>query len=917
MKIRTISGGSAGWFSFLLLLVTCAGCTEENAIPAGGERVEVKLDLSLSAPVNGVPQTRAGSADFYNLWAFQFDASGKIVGTPQQLSNSQTPVGEGRNLTVSLGVGQNQTVYLFSAGKKLAVVLSDIKTRQELENYKLDYITSAGGGYTSAVVNPEDMPYAGCIEGANVISLGQGAGMLEYNSPEGFSGSIAMKQLMAKVTLRYRYEAETHTLQGVRLQNVVAHATVAKQPAYTPDNGTEFRLFNLQLGAPDAQGYYTASWYVGQNLQGTNPAIISEMDRYYKEGMNLAPQYGLCFEVLGKNKLKATEYSVHRIFIGNNNTTNFDVEANHHYTLTTEFASAYNDGNTDPRLDVTEFASASVELYASDRIKTTLSGKSPANSSYDLDAHYDFRPVTVVASGCSVELGIYTDRACTNLAQPGNKEQNWLQISTEPNYTLAVNNHTAPLTNRMQVDVRAPSKLKFYLYNDEYVDVQPDNNSPKRSLYVKITTTELDVSAPKVTTDIFRMDQRPIWIMGKYGGMQRTDGSYERWVGMDYISEHNVKYSSETEAVKNVLPWGYAKSVDYYQNDDSWMNGLETTIRFAENPKDYTEASSGITLPLKTGGKVNLYQYTYYNVYHARYCYDRNRDLDGNGVLENPNSRGENEIKWYTPGGNQLLGAWMEARLLPISGTSMPCFEGEPGAMNNRGRLISTVMAYTAAVRCVRDMPVGTLPSPTIAMEDVPYTDGSGSRSYPVITSPQGVDRSTQNDFYTMVTLYTDDTGNTKVYDENGDPKQVKRIKRHKTDDPINSLSRKFAVSPVMPPVKVTWMRAGGWAENASAADPTDMAVDDGCPVYRGMDDKDAPGTWRLPTQRELALFGILRKALSQVGGTDFASTARVWGCTESYTYGWSISGGATTVWLYDDVSKTSKLNYRCVRDLP
>lgn len=922
---------SIGIITFLLLLSSCQRDLSDTSV---GERVEVKLGFNLSAPVNAVPDTRATAAptSFYNLWAFQFNTDGAIVGKPQQLSDSQTPIGEGKNLTVSLTVGQNQTIYLFSTGKKLTVNLMDIKTLTELEAYKLDYTTSESGGYTSAISNSEDIPYGGYIKGTNVISLGQGAGMLEYDSPTGFAGSISLKQLVAKVTLRYKYTAETHSLQGVRLQNVNGHVAIGNRSPYTPANGTEFRIFNLQLGVPDAQGYYTASWYVAQNLQGTNAAVTSEMDRYYKADGDSAPQYGLCLEVLGRNKTKPSEYSVHRIYVGNNNTTNFDVEAGHHYTLTTDFASAWVEGNTDPRLDVTEFTSAKISFYASGRTKTELC-TSPTGEIYDLDAHYDFRPISVEASGCSVELGIYADAACTQLVRMSDKAQNWLQLSVEPNYTLAVNSRTSPLTNRLKVDARAPSKLKFYLYNEEFVDVNLDNSTVKRSLYVKISTVELDVSNPKTTTDIFRVNQRPIWVCGRYGGQQnQTNGVYEYWLGTDQVEEYLRAYSDEAKGVSR-LPFGYKNSTDY-GTPDGWMTGREATIKFAENPSDLTEPSLDsnlptgnptVVLPIKVGGKIDLYQYTYYTAYVSRFCYDRNRDLDGSGALETTNSRGENEIKWYLPGANQGIAIWMEKRYLDVSGSvGFSCVYPSPSSIHSTlGLIYQTVTFGTHAARCVRDLPSGITPGPTLTIEEVPNTDTGqgGSHSYPVINAAHGVDRSTQEGFYVEIPLYeevVDDKGaiiSTTPVMEDGKQKVVKRIKRHKYDELTNNFSRKFAVAPTIR-TNSTWMAAGGWGSNASGTElDTQIAVDKGCPVYRGIEGKDTPGTWRLPTLRELDLMSIMRNVLWGVGGSyQFSNT--FWSATE---YGNNAVYGSSSQ-SYSSINynqKTNTLYCRCVRDLP
>ena len=40
------------------------------------------------------------------------------------------------------------------------------------------------------------------------------------------------------------------------------------------------------------------------------------------------------------------------------------------------------------------------------------------------------------------------------------------------------------------------------------------------------------------------------------------------------------------------------------------------------------------------------------------------------------------------------------------------------------------------------------------------------------------------------------------------------------------------------------------------------LAVERGCYMYKGLEGKDIPGTWRLPTNRELMLIYVLKESL-------------------------------------------------------
>ena len=97
----------------------------------------------------------------------------------------------------------------------------------------------------------------------------------------------------------------------------------------------------------DTDGFFTSQWYVAQNKQGTISDIVSERDRYRKvtDGSGKAPEAGTNIEAWSYSKSDRKLYTVHQIYVGNNNTNNFDVEINSYYDLRTIINSVdLNDG---------------------------------------------------------------------------------------------------------------------------------------------------------------------------------------------------------------------------------------------------------------------------------------------------------------------------------------------------------------------------------------------------------------------------------------------------------------------------------------------------------------------------------------------------------------------------------------------
>ena len=63
-----------------------------------------------------------------------------------------------------------------------------------------------------------------------------------------------------------------------------------------------------------------------------------------------------------------------------------------------------------------------------------------SSEKYDLDAAYEVRPIVVQTQGRMVEVGVYTDKSCTQ-----HPTQSWLRLSSSSNYTDAYNNAKEPL----------------------------------------------------------------------------------------------------------------------------------------------------------------------------------------------------------------------------------------------------------------------------------------------------------------------------------------------------------------------------------------------------------------------------------------------------------------------------------------
>lgn len=145
--------------------------------------------------------------------------------------------------------------------------------------------------------------------------------------------------------------------------------------------------------------------------------------------------------------------------------------------------------------------------------------------------------------------------------------------------------------------------------------------------------------------------------------------------------------------------WGYGT--------DNMDNGKIATRHLAENTfeQSWTDSQVPVPIPQKNAsGQVLLYQYQYFaSTFSARACYDKNRDENGNGVID------DEELKWYLPASNQLLGL-CAGSLMEVHATSTTENKASTGSLyfkaTTGGKGVVNADRTTSYSRCVRDIPL-------------------------------------------------------------------------------------------------------------------------------------------------------------------------------------------------------------------
>ena len=832
----------------VMAIMTLTSCVREELLSSsrnGEEGESVKVELSFKIPPASSPQelqsrsmstdnafsveffkeasltkTRSGEvAELYNLWLFQFHSDGSIHGSPQQVSDQVTMVNEMALLNVTLRVGTDQTLYIVALGKKVTVAsnLMEVRTIKELENLQLDYVDNRNGLYYSRITNESEIPYAGAAKGISVNKTGNSDnGEIVYGTPDGFSGGIEVKRLVSRITLKHKFDVTENTLEGMRLLKVPTKLCI------NPASADKDVIDNIPMADlesdnafgdadKDTDGFFTSQWYVAQNKQGTISDIVSERDRYRKvtDGSGKAPEAGTNIEAWSYSKSDRKLYTVHQIYVGNNNTNNFDVEINSYYDLRTIINSVdLNDGRIRSYTAVQKvYLSSSSYPTSSGSGTGTITGK----TNVYFDAHYGWRPVIIYAQGRKVTVGIYKDAQCTQLANMNSATENWLQLSAYPNYTEVVRNGGANvLTNQIETNIFVPTRFKLYLYADEYItdengvitDPEFDRNKvynaatdnyptkfvSERTLYVKVTTEEITAEGTsKKREGKYTIKQKQGHYVGLFGG-EIENGQYTEGLIIDAFNENNFQIDDEIATAFYMYSGYYNVMTNYVwkegedpeTNYRSFMNGKQATFNLATNPKNYVvnNGQESIIPPMrKINGNIDLYQYNYYNSFQARFCHDLNRDKNGNGVIDYlPDDPEKNEFEWYLPSTYQAFGILTSAGTIIYDAPNALALERNAtlatGWMMEGGGWYSSNTGKNSWkwVRCVRDIPVP--PERKTGTKVTTYIDNGDT--YALIdlsTLPYGItDRTTaegKTELYEELDLYSYSTKGTEYDPEN------------------------------------------------------------------------------------------------------------------------------------------------------
>lgn len=563
------------------------------------------------------------------------------------------------------------------------------------------------------------------------------------------------------------------------------------------------------------------------------------------------------------------------IYFGGNSYNDYNLERGKEYTYQVT-VKGINEIDIDSRVD------GSPVNFQANVLNTTL------------DCHYDWRPLRLGALNSTLSIQILDA-----LGLPATSTF-WLKVSSinlnqfvnngsgtfiRPTYTPATDMKTQisgiTFTNASQL-----TNKTYYLYADEYL---VDGGS--RSATVRVSNglgTIIDIP----------ITQKGYQTMGMVGLRK-----FSLLGAVLPISDYRLAVENVEESGLVLTPgavvgtektytmqWGFADLdmqdillttvFDYYKR-----SGYENTYDLVYQP-----ATSSLWPPYGRIGGGTISESIHnpiFNTYAARYCFEKNRDIDGDGKITG------SEVKWYLPSKEELILVYAGEPSLSQSSTeklsgnpyysSTEYEHGHTQATYSRfdnGKSQAVNKKIDLYVRCVRAVTNTSTTSPYVeTLTQAVNNQGfkSSSLRTGMLTRP------------TPVHLHSDAVNKT--------------------------VAPRFVVAKA-DVVGVKWAEACGWTSKANTTSTGIVASPaTGCQSYWEIG--YPAGTWRVPTQRELYLLYLVRKefVLGVSGLTDFL--------VDGTLYWTSTSNSATEAWGVDFEKgsmgiqpKTAVGRVRCIRDL-
>lgn len=878
-------------------LFTYASCTEDevftNSEVIEGKPASISLTLNKSEPTEVQSRTTGTGLDdnvkYVHILIFNGDGA--------NLLKTKTYVADYNGGTINLQTTSgNSIIYVvanlssaYAASGMGATYFDDVNSLSDLQGKMAK--TDSINGFDEALLVMSGK--------SGITNITPGTNNTTSISLNRLSSKIIMNVVKA-IPLTDKLDLYSWEVLNVPAYSYVDNKTndaVAQRPEAPADSNyfqspvQKFANVILPNNKQASQGIF----YIFENRKGKVNSITSQ-----KQRASSAPKRSTCIQIKGRyfnpSGVRDITYLVH---LGKDSLTDYNVERNYKYTYTLTVKSA-NEYSTQVEVSKQDSRVTVSPIFAIDINEPIL------------DAHYDWRPIRIRSSVGFARVEVVDDVTEQPTNDPGKQ---WLKLSLSATWPTLPQITSNPLLQPalQQTVTLAPTGSMLYLYADEMFNgTQPITSS--RKLKLKVTyTPSLDILNLNNTDSSYvfikEITQKPILLFGNMGlKLSDRTGAFNGNVsvfGLETQEEAVMKLGFTGSAATGLTvmqPWGFYSlqkqpialgTADYYKR-----NGMQNTLDLVwQTPLLMYDQSTIDFGSLPINGLFD----PIYNTYAARYCFEKNRDVNQDGQITG------NEIKWYLPARGEQVIAWIGKRALNATGSDLPsesCWSSTENGINNALNLnfsdggtggVFLKSNNLQHIRCVRKIENLSSSDPKS-----PYVI---SNTRQITGLPSGV--------------------------SSGHPVHLKGqpFPMHGAEGSLNTVAPKFEVAQydcgingeqiVIPgTISMEWYKACGWSTSAGGTVATPAT---GCNAYwegSANDPNTGTGMWRMPTQRELMSIWVVQEDLQN----NFIKLApnNYWSSPNYYSEAWytNFQNGLTAATYRNPGDPLVKLYVRCVRDV-
>lgn len=316
----------------LLTVVLLWGCSKEpfaepgrdNPDPGGTVTAQISLAPDFMPQIDVKSVSGANEDIVKDVWVIQLNSAGTAQLQNPQYVTAVTATGGACKITVSLIPLAGKVYFLANTHNKSLCTSSNVNTVAKVEALKLAVANE--GSLASASGIPMSGVWSGTPDKATGI------------------GNISLTRAVAKLTFNLKAglpSGDSFTLKGVKVKKVPKVVSFYRSnPAATPFPATSVGWFDNyasltfdEVLSPTAK---TQWWYLPENMRGTGSAS-NQRNKTAATAPSGQGSYCTYIEVSGAYTTAngLTSNVVYTIFLGANNTKDYNLKRNIHYTVTT------------------------------------------------------------------------------------------------------------------------------------------------------------------------------------------------------------------------------------------------------------------------------------------------------------------------------------------------------------------------------------------------------------------------------------------------------------------------------------------------------------------------------------------------------------------------------------------------------